>query len=100
MRAGRSIVEADLHVVSIVSRPRDPLARIESIDCEDGRMSEHFDFVPSPDSMLLCHDCMYPCTGFSGRDRLTPNATRNEQISASRGTLGRSLHLIDATAKG
>lgn len=76
MRAGRSIVEADLHEVSIVSRPRDPLARIESINCEDDRMSEHFGFVPSPDSMLLCHDCMYRCTGFSGRDRLNSGMRR------------------------
>jgi hypothetical protein len=68
VRAGRSIVEADLHEVSLVLRPRDPLARIESINCEDDRMRGRFGFVPSPDSMLLCHDCMYPCTGFSGRD--------------------------------
>ncbi len=67
VRAGRSVVEADLHEVSLVRRPRDPLARIESISCDDGRMSRRFGFVPSPDSVLLCHDCMYPCSGLSGR---------------------------------
>jgi hypothetical protein len=68
VRAGRSIVEADLHEVSLVPRPRDPLARIESINCEDDQMRRRFGFVPPPDSMLLCHDCMYPCMGFRGRD--------------------------------
>jgi hypothetical protein len=37
-------------------------------------MRERYGFVPPPDSILLCHDCMYPCTGFSGRDLSTRGA--------------------------
>lgn len=68
LRAGRLIAKADLHEVSLVPRPLDPLARIESINCDKDQMRDRFGVVPSPDSMLLCHDCMYPCTGFSGRN--------------------------------
>jgi hypothetical protein len=65
VRARLSIIEADLREVSLVPRPRDPLARIERLGVDDDRMRQFHGFLPHPESTLLCHDCMYPCTGFS-----------------------------------
>ena len=64
-RARRSIVEAELLEISVVPRPRNPLARIERLGVDDEKMLQFHGFLPHPESTLLCHDCMFPCTGFS-----------------------------------
>jgi len=63
--AGRTIIEGDISEVSLVPRPRDPLTRITSIGGVDEQMRKRHGFIPSPDTVMLCNDCMYPCTGFS-----------------------------------
>ncbi len=58
------IKELDLHEVSLVPRPRDPLARITGRSVDDNELRDFFGFIPSPDARLLCHQCMFPCEGF------------------------------------
>ncbi|HEU5033061.1 MAG TPA: hypothetical protein VFV01_49655 [Spirillospora sp.] len=54
----------DIHEVSLVARPRDPLARLSSRGIDDEELIDFFGFLPAPDAHLLCHECMYPCAGF------------------------------------
>ncbi|MDP9798751.1 hypothetical protein J2S43_007263 [Catenuloplanes nepalensis] len=59
------IKEADLHEVSTVARPRDPLARISEISFAMDRMSAMLGKMPIPSSVsaLSCHHCRQVCTG-------------------------------------
>jgi hypothetical protein len=65
VRTNRTVTGGEIHEVSLVPRPRDPLARITSIGGAEERMRQRYGFVPTPDCTLLCHDCMYPCTGLN-----------------------------------
>lgn len=64
LNAFEMYVGLDLQEVSMVVRPRDPLARTTSRGIDDEELIEFFGFLPSSESPLLCHECMFPCAGF------------------------------------
>jgi hypothetical protein len=65
--AHATVREADLDEISIVPRPRDPLARLDGVELP----AEAVATLPGsdrPDAVLQCHRCMSPCTGFTSAD--------------------------------
>ncbi|WP_157407778.1 hypothetical protein [Actinomadura atramentaria] len=54
----------EIQEVSLVARPRDPLARVSSRGIDNEELIDFFGFLPDPAAHLLCHECMYPCAGF------------------------------------
>ncbi|MGC4956046.1 hypothetical protein ACLQ2P_22710 [Actinomadura citrea] len=50
--------------ISIVARPRDPLARMTARTIDDEKLMDLLGYLPSADALVLCHMCMLPCTGF------------------------------------
>ncbi|MCW2881310.1 MAG: hypothetical protein JWQ95_5410 [Sphaerisporangium sp.] len=57
----------ELHEISYLPRPRDPLARISKIEIPNYTLTE----LPnrnSPDAVLHCHRCISFCTGFTSAE--------------------------------
>lgn len=67
VRARLRPVNLQLHEVSVVPRPSDPLARFTEIEVEPERMREEIGFVPAPDATLFCYSCIGSCSGFRER---------------------------------
>jgi hypothetical protein len=63
--ADYGMVDIQVQEVSIVPRPRDPLARITERSVRNRELLSKLGEVPKPGELVLCHQCMYPCTGFS-----------------------------------
>ena len=65
--AHATVREADLDEISIVPRPRDPLARLDGVELP----AEAVATLPGsdrPDTVLQCHRCISPCTGFTSAE--------------------------------
>lgn len=60
-RAHARVVEADLHEVSLVPRPRDPRCRIESVEIDPATFVRRLGRMPAPEEEVWLHACMYPC---------------------------------------
>jgi hypothetical protein len=67
--AGFLFADIDLREVSLVDRPRDPLARITGREVDLDRLSLILGRTPSPDEDILHHECMCQCEGFAERVR-------------------------------
>jgi hypothetical protein len=63
------LADPRLREVSLIPRPRDPLARITARSIEDEHLLKHLGCMPGQGEVVLDHSCMYPCTGF----RTLPN---------------------------
>jgi hypothetical protein len=50
--------------LSLVDRPRDPLARITAREMTSEVLIASLGRMPMPDETVLHHECMYQCTGF------------------------------------
>ncbi|NJC70828.1 hypothetical protein HC031_14040 [Planosporangium thailandense] len=61
-----------LQEVSLVKRPRDPLARITSRGVDNAELIRQFGKVPEATTQLWCHGCMYPCQGLDEVEVLEP----------------------------
>ncbi|TQJ08442.1 hypothetical protein FB458_1531 [Lapillicoccus jejuensis] len=72
VRASVMITDVELREISLVKRARDPLARISAIEKDASELLALFGYPPSPDDLVLCHTCMYPC-----QHRRTPNLPQN-----------------------
>jgi hypothetical protein len=55
--------DLELREVSLVPRPRDPLARIKERSIDPQELIDQFGRVPDSRASLRCHGCMYPCEG-------------------------------------
>lgn len=55
--------DIDLHEVSMVSRPRDPLARPQEIEISESQLRAILGIYPAGDA-LSCYRCLGPCSGF------------------------------------
>lgn len=63
----RSVMtDIKLHEVSLVPRPRDPLARITAREIDIGDLTALLGESPSSKHRVLDHGCMYQCHGFTG----------------------------------
>jgi len=65
LRVGRRIISGPIREVSLVPRPSDPLCRITRVEFDANDFVERFGFEPQPDTTIFCHDCLYPCQGFT-----------------------------------
>ncbi|GII32301.1 hypothetical protein Pmi06nite_57430 [Planotetraspora mira] len=63
-RAEPTMQVLELREISLVPRPRDPLARIKGRGIDETDLIDYFGFAPPSDANLLCHKCMYTCEGF------------------------------------
>ncbi|MFE3496483.1 hypothetical protein ACFXOS_26060 [Streptomyces sp. NPDC059175] len=61
------IAEGQIHEVSLVSRPRDPLARFTKIEFHVQELAHSLGQEPNGQP-LRCFRCLHPCEGFSGQD--------------------------------
>lgn len=58
------MADIDLREVSLVPRPRDPLARITARQVDPARLEDALRTRVGAGMRLLGHDCMYQCEGF------------------------------------
>lgn len=63
---GYVLTDIELHEVSLVNRPRDPLARITARELSAEDLQGALGRMPSPGEFVLDHACMYQCHGFLG----------------------------------
>ncbi|MFD5016931.1 hypothetical protein [Streptomyces chartreusis] len=56
--------EMQLHEVSLVSRPRDPLARLAKIELSQDALGQALGEGPAGRD-VCCYRCLHPCSGFS-----------------------------------
>jgi hypothetical protein len=68
VRAHSMMADIDLHEVSMVPRPRDPLARITARQVDRARLEEVLGARVEAGMRLLGHDCMHQCEGFRRPD--------------------------------
>jgi hypothetical protein len=54
----------EVHEISLVPRPRDPLARITARTVDDRDLRAILGFAPTPHVPVMCDTCMYVCEGF------------------------------------
>ncbi len=59
--------EAQIHEVSLVSRPRDPLARFAKIEVDAQELAHSLGQQPNGRA-VRCFRCLHPCEGFSSHD--------------------------------
>lgn len=76
-KASALVANILLSEVSLVIRPRDPLARIHSRTVDERELVRQFGRVPGADVVLLCHGCMFPCQGLR-RQSLPDSSTTPE----------------------
>jgi hypothetical protein len=57
------ISEADLLEISLVPRPRDPLARITGVEMEPSLLESILGSIPQNVTRLRCRRCLEPCSG-------------------------------------
>jgi hypothetical protein len=70
------IVEADMHEISIVPRPRDPRCQIESVELDPAMFMRRFKRMPSADAEIWLHACIYPCSPSAEEGRIGFNGSR------------------------
>jgi hypothetical protein len=58
------VVDLELHEVSVVPRPRDPLCRCDAIEIPTERMRRELGRRPRADEALVCYECIGACSGF------------------------------------
>lgn len=64
VRAHADLADADIHEVSMVARPRDPLCRCDAVEVSMDRLVRELGQRPRPDDDLACYDCIGVCDGF------------------------------------
>jgi hypothetical protein len=64
--ARTTMTDIKLHEVSMVPRPRDPLARISAREVDIDNLIAHLGYPPEPHHRVLDHGCMYQCHGLTG----------------------------------
>lgn len=64
--AGRTIVNAHIREISLVNRPRDPLARITAREVDAKELEGLLGHVPTGEDRVLDHTCMACCEGLRG----------------------------------
>jgi hypothetical protein len=77
--AGESIIvaarvmvrEMVMREVSLVERPRDPLARLKSRSMNNAELIDVLGRIPDRGERIWCHGCMFPCGGFKRVGPLT-----------------------------
>lgn len=60
---GSLLADIDLVEVSLVPRPRDPLARITSREVDAEELAGMLGRAPRPGERVLDHSCMHHCSG-------------------------------------
>lgn len=64
MAARPVVTDLELHEVSLVPRPRDPLCRCDAIEISPDRMRRELGRRPMADEELVCYECIGACSGF------------------------------------
>jgi hypothetical protein len=57
------LTDGQIHEVSVVSRPRDPLARLTKIEKSVGQLARALGREPGGEE-IACYRCLHPCNGF------------------------------------
>lgn len=65
LRADLRLADIEMQEVSMVARPRDPLARIQKRSVDETTLRTVLGRVPHPDEHVECYLCMFPCRGFT-----------------------------------
>lgn len=64
------IPEMNVHELSFVDRPREPRARIASLELPDELLRAQLGRLPKANEPLVCHQCQQPCQGLLTRSEL------------------------------
>lgn len=65
--AGVVAVDPVLHEVSLVPRPKDPLARITRVEISRKEMVREMGELPTEHTQVFCYSCLGPCRGIRER---------------------------------
>lgn len=72
VRPSAIIIDADLREISMVPRPRDPLARLTDVEIEKWIIRSVLGPIPRGATSITCMRCVDPCGGFSTPTNLDP----------------------------